>query len=528
MSVTIRELLKLEDFKDYVVVGGESGLDKEVKAVNVMDAPDVNEWIKGGEIVLTTGYLFRDNLPFLVELIEKINNAGASALFIKEQRFIGKIPACAIEKANELEFPLINMPKYDGFTNVINPVLSKLIFEQTQIIKHHEEIHREFTDIAIKGGDIAMTVKIMAEMLKRNVVFCDVLNDRIYSFPEKVEKAHFMEVRDENYTCMNVYMRHKVCGYIAIKGINYEAKNFELIVIENAMIVIQLILQKELSAMQLERKYRDQFVLDLIFGNISNLVDIENRAKLYKFRVNKNYRAVVFEMKEELRTKKTVCNLDEMEEQKNNIFQYIRKLLADKFSQVMYTQLADSVVFIIEEEYISEAANQNACEIIERVRKKTEETYEVSVRVGVGDVKKIIINISESYREAQYAIKLSEKINEGNTTTVYSEMGMYKLLDKIGGEEEVMSFCRGKLEPLLEYEKKNKAELLQTLISIIDNNWNLKETAQKEFVHYNTIKHRYHKIEEILGINFETVSNKLEVELAIKVYQIYKITEDGI
>lgn len=525
MSVTVRELLSLEEFKDYMAIGGKGGLDKEVKAVNVMDAPDVDEWIKGGEIVLTTGYLFRDNLSFLVELIEKINNAGAAALFIKEQRFIGKIPPCAIKKANELNFPLINMPNYDGFTNVINPVLSKLIFEQTQIIKHHEEIHREFTDIAIKGGDIAMTVNVMSKMLKKEVVYWDILNEEIYSFPEKVEKEEFVAIRDQEYTCINVYMQHKQYGYIAIKEKNYEAKNFDLIVIENAMIVIQLIVQKKLSAMQLERKYRDQFVLDLIFGNISNLVDIENRAKLYKFRINRNYRVVVFEIQEE---NKKVCSLDEEEEQKNRILQDIRKQLTDKFSQVMYTQLADSVVFILEEEYISEVANEYVWKTIENVRKRVDETYRVAIKAGVGEVKKLIINISESYREAQYAIKLSQKMKKGNVTTVYGELGVYKLLDKIASEEEVTGFCREKLEPLLEYERKNKTELLKTLIAIVENNWNLKETAQKEFVHYNTIKHRYHKIEEILKSNFEVTSNKLEVELAIKVYQMSKMTEDGI
>ena len=54
--MNVKELLSLKEFQDYEVICGEQGLKNEVRAVTVMDALDIRNWVKGGEVLLTSGY----------------------------------------------------------------------------------------------------------------------------------------------------------------------------------------------------------------------------------------------------------------------------------------------------------------------------------------------------------------------------------------------------------------------------------------------------------------------------------------
>ena len=145
MKITVNQILHTDEFTDFKVISGGSGLNREVSAVSVMDAPDIYEWLQGGEILLTSGYLLKNNLDFVLELIEKISEKGAAALFIKLGRFIDDIPEEAKKRADELSFPIVYMPYSCAFVDVITPVLTKVNSKQLEMIRKSEKIHCVFT-----------------------------------------------------------------------------------------------------------------------------------------------------------------------------------------------------------------------------------------------------------------------------------------------------------------------------------------------------------------------------------------------
>lgn len=95
-------------------------------------------------------------------------------------------------------------------------------------------------------------------------------------------------------------------------------------------------------------------------------------------------------------------------------------------------------------------------------------------------------------------------------------MGAYKLLYKITVDQEMKEFCDKYLWPLIDYDRENNTEYIRTLRALVDNDWNLKATADKLYIHYNTMKYRFEKICEILNINLKDKENKFSMELALK------------
>ena len=60
ISLTVRELLTAQELAETELIAGAGGLDRPVRGVNVMEAPDIARWLRGGELLLSTGYQFCD------------------------------------------------------------------------------------------------------------------------------------------------------------------------------------------------------------------------------------------------------------------------------------------------------------------------------------------------------------------------------------------------------------------------------------------------------------------------------------
>ena len=125
--MTVEEMLRIPSLSRLRVVAGHHGLQRVVSMVSVMDAPDIYEWMKGGEFLITSAYPVKDDIHYLSFLIRRLNDAAIAAFGVKLSRFIGYLPPKSIETANDLALPLISIPEDYAFTDIINPVLSRIV-----------------------------------------------------------------------------------------------------------------------------------------------------------------------------------------------------------------------------------------------------------------------------------------------------------------------------------------------------------------------------------------------------------------
>ncbi|MCC8179002.1 MAG: helix-turn-helix domain-containing protein [Cloacibacillus sp.] len=61
---------------------------------------------------------------------------------------------------------------------------------------------------------------------------------------------------------------------------------------------------------------------------------------------------------------------------------------------------------------------------------------------------------------------------------------------------------------------------MDTLECIEKNSWNLKQSSVEMNFHYNTLKYRYQRIQEILDIDLALPVNRFNVALALKLYSL--------
>lgn len=116
--------------------------------------------------------------------------------------------------------------------------------------------------------------------------------------------------------------------------------------------------------------------------------------------------------------------------------------------------------------------------------------------------------IVKSYREAEKAT-LYQLSQQQSGLLHYSQMGVNQVFANLS-PEDAASFLSSVLAPLSEKSE----HLEETLLTYIELNYSLKKTAQKLYIHPNTLYQRLKKIETILNISFDNPDDLLKLQLA--------------
>lgn len=106
-TVSVRELLA--SLPGTPIYAGHGGLDKAIGTVSFLDAPSSVDWLNGGEVILTTAFLYKENTELQAKLVSKLIEMKAVALGIKMGRYIDELPPQVIALANEYDFPIFGI-----------------------------------------------------------------------------------------------------------------------------------------------------------------------------------------------------------------------------------------------------------------------------------------------------------------------------------------------------------------------------------------------------------------------------------
>lgn len=522
--IRLQEILAMDVFHDFEIIAGKNGSNREVKTVSVMDAPDIYKWMKGGEFLITSGYVVKDQPEYLAFLIENLDKHGACALGVKLDRFIHEYPEDAIKKANELDFPIIAIPFEFAFTDVINPVLQEVINHQSRILQYSERVHQAYTKMVLEDEDISAILSFLEEHIHQEAAFVDTCFDKIYYTKETAkdeikEKGRYrIHINDEEY------------GYLIFgeKWEDYDEsfRDYYRIAIEQAGTILILKLQKKLTARQIEADYREQFVQDMLTKNINSKEEIINRAMIYNW--NFYLGGIVFIVDIDHFKKQYLKHLDEnvnrqMMEMMTRVLRISKTRVGQKYAHYVYSKLSDQIVFIITEKYEDEdILKKNLRNLAKEIKDEITRAIPFTATVGIGNYRKDISQIHDSWEEARKAIEIVRSMERENTVVFYDELGIFKLLSLVSQSAEAKEFEKQYIEKICAYDKKHHTDMMDTFIALVTNGWNLKVTSEKLFIHYNSMKYRYRKLGMILELDLQAQEERLNLELALKLYQMHK------
>lgn len=530
----VKEIFGLNNsLKSLKVLAGEGGFDKEIKDIEVFEVPDGVYWANEGDLAITTAYFIYDGKNDLATWIEVLKEKGAVGLGIKTDRFIKKISAEAIEKANKLNFPLFEIPVYLSYSDIMWPVISKIFDEKNFINFTVEKCNEELLNISSKSYCLKDVVALMSKYIKNQfVLFAHYKNtfECLTQFQAKDSTIQLVPniIRENkekvdsslSFFCTNIghtriwvtplRTQGEIIGYFSLISHDDSHSTVDLKIGKLAFPYLIVAMFLEISWNDLTYRSKDDFIRTILCKKYINRVKLKHGAAYYNISYNLPRIIWVLEMNSE----------EELKDVLDHIYEYINK-----------NDIYDSRYILFEN-------NKLIC--INRVKGQVyeEKWYEslrkevllknphCKVKIGISKIAESLDQLSVAYDEANFSLEVGELVEEGNIH-FFNNLMVYYVLYEMCRSPVLIRLYESTVKKLREHDLKNSSELVKTLSSYIENNYNVYKTAEDLYIHRNTLYKRLRKIDSILDLNMKESEKRLVLSLSLKLNNLYSNDLDG-
>lgn len=564
MLTTIKNIMDLSTFKNAKVIAGHKGMNKEVSSVTVAEVPDASDWLKGGEMVVTTGYFIKDNEDFQKKWINALIKNGASALAIKTDRFMGKIPEQMIEIANQNSFCLIELPLDITWPAILQSVFNLINHENSVAIKRTEEIHKKLTKTVFEGQGLYFIAKILAQLVDNIIIVEDAVLDNLaiashnnnseaveeflnYRLSTEYKKGfnsteYYMSVfknanrkpfaldfKDFNdvytglsQTTIPVATDGTVYGFISLVEFNKKANKIDMIALEHGATTVALEIMKEKVAIETEKRANRNFLDDLLEGRISTTATKVEKYKHIKFDVTNPAIAVFVEINKIDSEPIFDINKSSYRKSKKKVLDIIKRhiYINDPNAFINFENNKYTILYPFKINKDKNEVMSDIKKICTKITKSiNEECPNVTYNFGIGNIYYNLENLKKSYMEAKKALEIGNTFIGFNQIHFYNDLGIYRLLFMID-HQEVVNFYNDTLEDLIEHDQYYSENLCKCLEMFLIHNGNISKASKKLYLHQNTLSYRLKKISNILGKDINDSRTRFNLYFAFLIKRI--------
>lgn len=162
---------------------------------------------------------------------------------------------------------------------------------------------------------------------------------------------------------------------------------------------------------------------------------------------------------------------------------------------------------------------------VDRFLKEYYKEHKVLIKAGYSGIHEGAEKLESAYNESQEAMQVAIKASVSVGSFCYEELGVLRFMTLLSKEDrkEMIEVAKKKMEPLIEYDSKNKTELLNTFHEYLRSDGNLIEASQNLYIHRNTLLKRLKKIEELLDRNIRDFQIKWDSYNSIYILKYFDI-----
>lgn len=139
--------------------------------------------------------------------------------------------------------------------------------------------------------------------------------------------------------------------------------------------------------------------------------------------------------------------------------------------------------------------------------------------IGVGGLVTAPSQVPRSYDQALRALRIRQAAVVATGVTAYDELGIYRLLAD-GDTVETERFVREWLGGLIDYDKANRTQLVETLWQYYECGGNYDCTARVLLIHRSTLRYRLRRIRQLTGLDLNAVESRLNMHVAVRAWRV--------
>ena len=547
MGISLREAMNIFPFSTAILRAGNQGLDAEVESVNIQEVPEVIRWLKGGEILFTSGYAFHSEEGG-VRLIEQLSAKKVAAIAIKPGQYLQAVPEKMIERAEKLGFPLFELPEELPYMDCMVPILERLTQKRLYTLERIEMTRNSLIYSIIKGQGLEGICKVLETISECSIMimtehgiilshslheghgsadeerfrhFCHITFGDAQRSPYPLNACSRISVGEQQAVVYPLGVGEELLAVLFALPAEIPIDTAGIMLLDNvgSMVIIELMKEREVLAH--EQKVSGQF-LESLLSSAGYLSESNTKrwASYIGFDITRSYCVMVLGMDTHQRFRDN-AHIPEASIQrlKSESLQRLKYHFRRYGDQILYMESSMSIVALatVSDEHHWETCRQYLANAVQAL---CGEYGEGNFAAGIGRVKDSIAEATASYSEARKALRAAVKT--GLDVCDFASLGPFVFLHEVTGSKEAEDFCNEYLSPIQEYDRQYNASLVETLSAYFASSQNARKTAESLGVHKNSVIYRLEKIESLLGKSLKDPETAFNLQLGLKLHYFGK------
>lgn len=496
------------------VVTGVERLDRPVRWVHITELTDPASFLKGGELVLTTGMPLPEDPAGVRRYVDELTDVGAAALVIELVRRYHRPPDALVQACHARGLPLVTLSKDVNFLEVTQVVHALILGSQADAMRRTQRIHEAFTTLTLRGAGPEDVVRAAAEMSGRTVVLENLVHQALICEPSgtTVEEALTDWERRSRTTPTGDHTDVRGPESWLVAAVEYQGERWgRVVMLPSVAFGHEDVTVLERTAMSLtiarlihptpwERGAHRSALRDLAEQRHRSPEDARVRcAALGLPTEGSTFLAVLVETRTAEGASESEARLSE-ELRSAGIPALVGRLAPGRLGILLALRTAQSWRPVVER--------------LSRTALDLNPGVVVSVGAEVADLSDTARSFRRAARVSE-AVLPGQSLPEGRSFHELTDIGLRHLLYALREDTRIQEYAERQLGPLIDHDTRHGTDLLTTLRHYLDAAGNKTTAARRGNLSRETVYQRLRTIERLLDRDLESGEERTELHVAL-------------
>lgn len=538
MYLTVKDALAIYPLTNAELIAGEGGTDNVISTVSVLEIPEMKGYIEKGQLEISAFYAIAEDEDKQLDAIEMLHEAEAAGLILTYVgRILKRIPESMIALCNKLNFPLILVGNSVAYSDIISPIMDKILKIQSSKLRYAMKIYDKMGELMLEKRDFESIVSECANALSRKVAYYNYENHCIASSFGLIDKEcndFIIENIEANLNCF-VVKKHDVIicpedkcksrllfcpisSSITFYGVMivFDAEalsELDYITIAQTKNALGIVTLNKINMNDYYKSLFQDYINDLINWKYADESTALKRGIALGYNLEKIKMVAILDF----------CNFSQLSEKKNeDEIQIIKSLFYNTVSNELnhlqcpgfMISYSDKIILLfdnISNDQLNTKKHVNF--ICSQLMKAVKKNHGWEINAGISSYNDGILNIAKGYREALSTLSVTAKILKPGAIVHHKDVEFLAAI-AYPLSPETKEHAKKLFEPVKNHDAVNNTELYETFMALCKNDFDTNKVSEILFVHRNTVLQRKKKLMEIFPYDPFSMPYKIQFQLA--------------
>ncbi len=526
--LTLDNICKLAFPLGTVTVAGGDALTRPVRWAIAVNTDSPLPYLEGDELILLIPG--KSDATTVMRACAAANVAAVVTL--------AQLSPMALATAELVHLPVLQLPAGSRVRDLERAVVSLLLDRQGSIERRSTQIYQQLVQLASENVGLEQIIHELAKYINKAVVVQDKrfriqvaavppqyaagweeidellterntlpnsLRDR-HRLPKHTSPVARQSIGENGLTRLIAPIVNQDVGRGFLSFIGEAFDEVDNLIIEHAAVVCALEMARAKAISEIEKKLRGDFLDSLMIGTVA-----EAEALIEGDRFGHDMSVPHMAM--------VMTWYGDRHPSSRRLETLVNGLLSgQKISNVLVRLRENELRLFYATD--SSAPVQAAREFAAEIRSEAHREYpDAKLAIGIGSLAVRVNDWRASYREAAQAADIARRL-KADTPMYIGDLGIYTFLAHPDYRDDLRALRDSTIGNLLNYEERQRADLLLTLEAFFQCHGNHTQTAELLSVHRNTLFYRMNRIAEITGLDLNQPDVRLAVHLALKIHRL--------